>query len=115
MNEFRQQDGRARAARNEAIFRAVNEQIQSLSPGATSTFHEFSCECAADDCVEMIPLTHEEYEHVRRTPTHFFVKPGHVYSELERVVETDGDGLRFEIVEKIGEAGKVAAELDPRS
>jgi hypothetical protein len=61
-----------------------------------------------------VPLTLEEYEYVRRAPTRFLVKPGHVYSEIERVVETDGSGLRFEVVEKKGEAGAVAVRLDPR-
>jgi hypothetical protein len=61
-----------------------------------------------------VPLTLEEYESVRRIPTHFLVKPGHVYTDFERVVETDGDGKRFEVVEKHGEAGTLAVRLDPR-
>jgi len=107
-------DRHQRAARNQSLFREVNEQIESLSRGSSSTFHEFSCECADQGCIESVPLTLEEYESVRRNPTHFLVRPGHVYSEIERVVETDGQGLRFEVVEKQGEAGKVAVQLDSR-
>ena len=78
------------------------------------TFHEFSCECADANCTESIPLI-REYEHVRRVPTHFAVKAGHVYPDVERILETDGDGTRFVVVEKYGQAGVTAVELDPRS
>lgn len=108
-------DRHQRAARNESLFREVNEKIESLSRDSNSTFHEFSCECADQACVERVPLTLEEYEYVRRDPTHFLVKPGHVYSDVERVVETDGSGTRFAVVEKQGEAGAVAVSLDPRA
>ena len=107
-------DRHQRAARNQSFFREVNEKVEALTRNSTSTFHEFACECADTDCVEKLPLTLEEYESVRRIPTHFLVKPGHVYRDVERVVETDGNGTRFEVVEKLGEAGTIASELDPR-
>jgi hypothetical protein len=108
------QDRHERAARNQSLFREVNEKIEAVSRGETSTFHVFSCECADTECTERISLTLEEYEHIRGTPTHFLVKPGHVYPDVERLIETDGGSARYEVVEKIGEAGKLAAELDPR-
>ena len=104
-----------RAAHNQSLFREVNEKIETVSRNETAIFHEFACECAEPECVERIPMTLEEYEHIRRIPTHFLVKPGHVYPEAERVVETEGDGTRYEVVEKLGEAEKLAVELDPRS
>ena len=107
-------DQRQRAARNQSLFREVNEKIESLSRGSSSAFHEFSCECAEQGCVESVPLTLEEYEYIRRNPTHFLVRPGHVYRDVEHVVETDGDGSRYEIVEKQGEAGRLPVRLDPR-
>jgi hypothetical protein len=108
-------DRHERAARNQSLFREVNEKIEEISRGSTVTFHEFSCECADTQCIEVVPLTVEEYEHVRRIPTHFIVAPGHVYADVERVVETDGVGNRYEVVEKYGEAGLLAVELDPRA
>jgi hypothetical protein len=108
-------DQQLHAARNQSLFREVNEQIERVSRTSGLTFHEFSCECADESCTESIPLTIQEYEHIRRIPTHFAVKPGHVYSDLERVVETDGEGTRFVVVEKFGQAGLTAVELDPRS
>jgi hypothetical protein len=103
-----------RVARNQSLFRAVNEQIEATN----EKFHvslgdriDLVCECAADDCMERITVTVEQYEQLRRVPTHFMVKPGHVYPEFERVVEKiDG----FAVVEKFGEAGKQALKLDPR-
>jgi hypothetical protein len=108
-------DRHERAARNQSLFREVNEKIESVSQDASSMFLEFSCECADTECFENVSLTLEEYEYVRRIPTHFFVKPGHVYRDVERVVETDGHGDRFEVVEKFGDAGTLAVRLDPRS
>ena len=81
-----------RVARNQSLFRAVNEQIEATN----EKFHvslgdriDLVCECAADDCMERITVTLEQYEQLRRVPTHFMVKPGHVYPEFERVVEKD--------------------------
>jgi hypothetical protein len=45
----------------------------------------------------------------------FTVAPGHVYPDVERVVETDGLGNRYEVVEKFGEAGALAVALDSRT
>ena len=108
-------DRHERAARNQSLFREVNEKIETVSENSSSMFQEFSCECADTECFEKVSLTLEEYEYVRRIPTRFFVKPGHIYRDVERVVETDGRGDRFEVVEKFGGAGTRAVQLDPRS
>ena len=108
-------DRHERAARNQSLFREVNEKIESLARDSSSAFHDFSCECADEGCIAKVPLTLEEYEYVRRIPTHFLVKPGHVYWDVERAVKMDGNGDRFEVVEKYGEAGTLAVRLDPRS
>lgn len=103
-----------RAARNEALFRRVNERLEELN----EAFHdltqtaEFVCECASIDCAERIELTLPEYEAVRRAPTQFVIKPGHLLPENERIVERHGEYL---VVEKVGEAGERARELDPRT
>ena len=56
-------------------------------------------------------LTLENYEEVRRFPTHFIVAAGHVCGEYERVVEqVDG----YVVVEKFGEAGIEALKWDKR-
>jgi hypothetical protein len=103
-----------RVARNQALFRSVNEQIEIANEKFSVILDErvdFVCECADDGCMERITVTLAQYEALRRFPTHFIVKAGHVYREFERIVdEING----FVIVEKFGEAGKQALKLDPR-
>ena len=102
-----------RVARNQALFRSVNEQIESTNQrfGVALEGAEFVCECADEHCMEQIAVTLSKYEHVRRVPTHFIVKPGHVYPQFERVLESLED---YVVVEKFGEAGKQAVRLDQR-
>jgi hypothetical protein len=103
-----------RAARNESLFREVNERIEATAPAFGPMFTEFMCECADDSCFEHVSLTLEEYSAIRNSsPTLFFVKPGHIDGVVERIVGGEGD--RYELVDKVGEAAEVAAELDPRA
>jgi hypothetical protein len=96
-----------RAARNEALFREVNENVARLEDLHDTTGIEprFVCECADPDCVERITLSRDTYRHVREDPRHFVLRPGHEDPQLERVVERHSDYL---IVEKFGEAGQIA-------
>lgn len=98
-----------RAARNEALFREVNEKIAWLEQrhGITAPEPVFICECADDSCTEHLSVDPETYKRVRTHPRRFLVLPGHVHPELERVVETHPDYL---IVEKTGAAGEVAEQ-----
>lgn len=98
-----------RAAKNQALFREVNERIEKLQPPSTST--EFVCECTREDCTAHVDLTHQQYESLRSFSNHFVVIPGHIEEDVEAIVEhTD----RYEIVEKIGAGEHVARVLDPR-
>jgi hypothetical protein len=106
-------DRERRLARNEALFRGVNEKVVEVSgePGGPDTPLEIVCECGREDCVNQVVVTLAEYERVRSAPTHFVVKPGHELSEVDRVVEqTD----RFAVVEKEEGEAAVARETDPR-
>ena len=75
-------------------------------------FVEFVCECSRVDCAQPVSLTLTEYEEVRKVATRFVVRPDHVDEEVEVVVDS-GEG-RYLVVEKIGDAGRTAAALDPR-
>ena len=109
-------DRQVRAARNQALFRAVNERVKE----ANDTFHAFTarndwvCECADDRCAERIEMSCREYEHIRAHPARFLVAPGseHVWPDAERVVERHAN---YWIVEKIEAAAKLAEATDPRS
>ena len=106
------QRGAIRVAENEAYFRALNEQIVRDIGGDPAVRHGFLCECGAEDCIEAISLTREEYERVRADAEKFVIAPGHQLPEVERVVEQNE---RSHVIEKVGAAAMVAEETDPRS
>ena len=105
-----------RAARNEALFREVNENIARLEErhGTTSPGPVFLCECANAECAEQLQVGADAYERARQEPRRFLVIPGHEDSRLEKFVETHDE---FLVVEKTGAAGLVAeqTQLDPDS
>jgi hypothetical protein len=102
-----------RIARNDATFRKANESIAGAARQLVPDDRvPFICECADPDCREIVQLTLAEYEGVRSHPVRFVTASGHEEGEHATVVET-GDG--YVVVQKKGEAGAVAAELDPRS
>lgn len=101
-----------RAARNQSLFREVNERIEGLPTRPQAVYELFLCECCLDECSDTISLTIAEYEGIRSHAARFAVLPGHVDSKVERVV--DGAGGRYEVVEKIERAAEVATHLNPR-
>jgi hypothetical protein len=103
-----------RVGKNETLFREVNERIREITEPQVGTAErsDFICECGHDDCMKPISLTLSEYERVRADPAHFFVVPGHEIVDVERIAyEAEG----YVVVEKIGVAGAIAHERDPRS
>ena|SRR5579864_1537937 len=100
-------------ARNEELFRQVNERIEAISQSipASDPTMEFLCECDDVECQGTLRATRAEYESVRAEPTHFVVLPGHVDPQVEHVVLSDE---RFLVVEKEGAAASDAEENDPR-
>jgi hypothetical protein len=107
-----------RRVENETLFREVNERIEELSIGLAGDSEPdeflggFVCECGSDSCVELLNVTHSEYEAVRGDPRRFLIVPGHEDLEAERVVERYE---RYWVVQKFGEASQLAQEQDPRS
>jgi hypothetical protein len=99
-----------KAARNQSLWREVNERIKAVAE--TSAEMQFLCECASLDCTETLDLSMAEYERIRSSPVRFPITRGHDFPEVERVVEeTD----RYAVVQKQGEAAEIVAKLDPRS
>jgi hypothetical protein len=99
-----------RAARNEALFREVNENIAGLEERHGSVEGPvFICECANPDCTEQLAVEPEIYQRVREQPRWFVLLPGHEDPQIERVVERHSG---FLVVEKIGAAGQVAEQTD---
>lgn len=105
-----------RVARNEALFREVNERVQELAERfATdpSLPTGFVCECSNADCHAHVEVPWEVYEQIRSNPRRFVVLPGHQLDEIEHVVEqTDA----YMIVEKdTPTAIAVSERHDPRA
>ena len=108
-------DRAGRAARNQSLFREINERVKQLNDGFSMVLPvgEWICECADDTCVEPIELSAQAYEVVRADGTHFIVAPGdaHVFPDVERVTERNE---LYWVVEKFGRAGEAAHRLNPR-
>jgi hypothetical protein len=98
-----------RIARNETIFREVNERVADVMD-SEARMTAFLCECGNLDCVEEIFLTDAEYMRVRSSPATFAVVHGHGLGDVETIVEeTD----RFQIVEKDPREAAIAEATDP--
>jgi hypothetical protein len=105
----------ARIGLNEAVFREVNERIETLAQtfDLRSEPLDFICECGDASCVERIHMTHAEFEELRSDSHHFAVYPGHVIADVERVV---AQRAGYEVVEKVEPLPRLIAETtDPRS
>jgi hypothetical protein len=105
-----------RVGRNEALFREVNEELETLNRNGTRISEEtldIVCECGDLRCTDQIVLPINAYEEVRSESHLFFVIPGHEILSSEEVVQrTD----RYNIVSKNdGEPARLAERTDPRS
>jgi hypothetical protein len=97
--------------RSQALFRELNEAIhRQADKFAVADDLELVCECEHGDCFARLSISADDYEAVRRFPTRFLTKPGHV-SDTDRIVE---ETARYEVVEKIGPSAEAAILLDPR-
>jgi hypothetical protein len=101
---------RIRAARNQSMFREVNERIVELSDRWAS-LPQFVCECESAQCAETLEATGEEYDRVRSDPACFLVARGHNVPDVE---DTVSENDRFMVVRKVGEGELIAVRYDPR-
>lgn len=108
------QDETLRAARNQALYRAVNERIKELNERfdeALESGATWICECLDTECREEVQMTLGEYEQVRAHPNHFAVLRGHEEEAVEQIVEEHENYL---VVAKLGSGGRYAVQHDPR-
>lgn len=103
------EDRQVRAGRNQSMFRSVNEHAKELNEAFSTLTHAYSiaCECADTTCIQRVEISREDYDRAREEPTRFVVLPGHVYPDVENVVE---ESPRFAVVEKLDRAADVARE-----
>ncbi|MGH3043840.1 MAG: hypothetical protein ACRDM2_03855 [Gaiellaceae bacterium] len=99
-----------RLARNEILFREINERLDEMSvPWSKTT--DYLCECSEMSCTKIVELTSDQYERIRSRATVFVVAPGHEKHEIEKVIERH-DG--YLLVEKVVAVEEII-EQDPRS
>ena len=105
-----------RKALNETTFRRANDTIEKRAAALLGEDEPspvpFLCECPRRDCTQVVLVTFREYEGVRADPRHGLAASGHEDPEIERIVERND---RFLVTEKLGRAGEVVVEQDPRS
>ncbi len=104
-----------RLALNQTLFRQVNERVADVAHSLVAdepVQYEFFCECSDAACVQRLELTLGEYESLRATPSRFAIAPGHEYPHIEQLIRRND---RYDVVEKLEEAGEMAAARDPRA
>jgi hypothetical protein len=99
-----------RRAKNEALFRDINERLQNLNDDFGTS--EWLCECSDLECVGRVVMTDAEYEEVRGNGAHFVFLAGHEQIDIERVVARHS---AYVIAEKTGIGGELALLRDPRA
>jgi hypothetical protein len=103
-----------KVARNQAMYRQVNEQIEDLNEAFSEMSGGFLvvCECGDAMCTEQITLSRQTYEKTRTNPAQFLVRPGHQVADVEEIITTEAE---YMVVEKHeGTPAQLAEEADPR-
>ena len=100
-------------ARNESLFREVNERIAETAERFEADQTEFVCECAEPSCTHRVPATLVEYERVREHGATFLLADGHEGERVEGIVRTDGK--RAVVLKQHQLVAALALELNPRT
>jgi hypothetical protein len=99
-----------RVSRNEAMYRAVNREIEQASEQlgeGPSDRIEVLCECGEESCSDTLDLTVAEYDEAHSQRDRFVVARGHENEQIERVVTR---AERYLVVDKFGEAEEIAED-----
>ena len=101
-----------RAARNEEIFRSVNERIEAgAEMHRINAPEQYHCECDRTGCFEFVKLRPSEYREIVEHRYQFVTSPGHLDPRVEQLVESHES---YWIVEKIGEAREAIDRQHPQ-
>ena len=76
-----------RQAKNQAVFREINERIAELAERFRDEDMQIICECASVGCIERIQVAVHEYARVRQFSDWFLITPGHIVPDTEQVME----------------------------
>jgi hypothetical protein len=104
-----------RLAENEAMFRRINEQVQTgydetnrlaqedsqpefkVSTVSINTPLQFYCECADENCAQRLTISVQEYKDIHQNRKQFVIVPGHQVTSVEKVV---AEKPAYTVVEK---------------
>jgi hypothetical protein len=103
-----------RIARNEAMFRAVNRELEEATKDAGGDPEgqlEILCECGEPDCDTKLTLTISEYDEAHGQRDRFIVSVEHEDPGIERVVMRRDSYL---VVDKFGEAERISLAEEQR-
>ena len=108
-------DWREQEAKNETIFREMNERTEEANDARLGTdrpMDVYLCECSDRRCKDPITLTRREYEAVRAVPIRFAIVVNHENPEIDRVLL---ENERFATIENFHGAGaRIARATNPR-
>ena len=76
-----------RHAKNQALFRSVNDRIVALAAQLSGEDFQIICECANTGCIERLDVPLGEYARVRESPDWFLITPGHIFADDEQLIE----------------------------
>jgi hypothetical protein len=102
-----------KVGRNDAAFREANDEIEAAAEDyglGDGRVVPFLCECSDEQCSQIIRLTLAEYRRARGNPRWFVHAPQHEQA-IPGVVRLLEEHERYSLVEKLGHAGDVAAEI----
>lgn len=103
-----------RIARNEAMYRAVNRELEEASEdagGGAGAQLEILCECGEPSCNTKLTLTIGEYDEAHGQLDRFIVAVEHEDPHIEQVVMRRDSYL---VVDKIGEAERISLAEEQR-
>jgi hypothetical protein len=96
---------------NESVHRTMNELREKDALAAPTASMNCECECSRSECNSGFQITIADYEAVRANGRRFVVTPGHE-DEDEEIIATTPE---YVVIEKLGEQGRIADSLKPRS
>jgi hypothetical protein len=104
-----------RKALNQGTFREANERLEQVArdliDADDASLVPFLCECPRRECMAVVLTTLAEYEQVRAVPEQGLARIGHEDPSIEHIVARND---RFLVTKKVGAAGEVHRETDPR-
>jgi hypothetical protein len=105
-------DFASRAARNETVFRAINERIEAgAAMHGIESSERLHCECDRSSCFEKLEMRPAAYREVLERRYCFVTAPGHADPRIERIIEEHNG---YCVVEKIGEAREALDKQHPQ-